>query len=113
MEVLQNILLIASLVLTLFNISVMLYGFRTFLRKPRTVLEDRVTILEAKVLKLEDSRDNGKEKFKMQERTNNVLIHSTLALIEFEMQYCLTEKKQMSDDLKRAKEDLHDFLAEK
>lgn len=34
-----------------------------------------------------------------------------LILIEFEIQYCLTEKKQLSKDLEKVKEDLHSYLA--
>ena len=45
--------------------------------------------------------------------TNEVLIHSTMALIEFEIQYCLTEKKSLSPELQRAKDDLQSYLSRK
>ena len=41
------------------------------------------------------------------------MLHSLIALIEFEIEYCLTEHKVPSDGLKKAKEDLHLFLAGK
>ena len=55
----------------------------------------------------------GNDRFREQEEANDVLIHCVLALIEFEIQYCLTEHKEPSDDLKKAKDILHNYLAKK
>lgn len=107
------ILKIAQLVLTLFNIIIILYGFYIFLTKPRTTLEKRVQALEVKLAEAEKSLLQGNDRFRSQDEALEVLIRSTLALIEFEVQYCLTENKQISDDLKKVKEDLHIFLSHK
>ena len=107
------ILKIAQLVLTLFNIIIILYGFYIFLTKPRTTLEKRVQALEVKMAEAEKSLLQGNDRFRSQDEALEVLIRSTLALIEFEVQYCLTENKQISDDLKKVKEDLHIFLSHK
>lgn len=102
-----------QLILALFNIIIILYGFYIFLTKPRTTLEKRVQALELKMAETEKSLLQGNDRFRSQDEALEVLIRSTLALIEFEVQYCLTENKQISDDLKKVKEDLHIFLAHK
>jgi len=107
------ILKIAQLVLTLFNIIIILYGFYIFLTKPRTTLEKRVQALEIKMAEVEKSLLKGNDHFRSQDETLEVLIRSTLALIEFEVQYCITENKPISDDLKKVKEDLHIYLSHK
>ena len=107
------IIKIAQLVLTLFNIIIILYGFYIFLTKPRTSLEKRVKALEIKLAEVEKSLLKGNDHFRSQDETLEVLIRSTLALIEFEVQYCITENKPISDDLKKVKEDLHIYLSHK
>lgn len=107
------IIKIAQLVLTLFNIIIILYGFYIFLTKPRTTLEKRVQALEIKLAEVEKSLLKGNDHFRSQDETLEVLIRSTLALIEFEVQYCITENKPISDDLKKVKEDLHIYLSHK
>lgn len=107
------IIKIAQLVLTLFNIIIILYGFYIFLTKPRTSLEKRVQALEIKLVEVEKSLLKGNDHFRSQDETLEVLIRSTLALIEFEVQYCITENKPISDDLKKVKENLHIYLSHK
>ncbi len=62
---------------------------------------------------VEKSLLKGNDHFRSQDDALEVLIRSTLALIEFEVQYCITEGKQISDDLKHVKDDLHHYLAHK
>lgn len=100
-----------QMVLNLFNIIVLLYAFRLFLRKPRDTIEGRVLELEVKVKEIEQSLHQGNDRFKAQENTNEIILHSILALIEFEIQYCLVEKKPMSEELKKARADLNAFLS--
>lgn len=103
----------SQLILTLFNIVIILYGFYIFLTKPRTTLEKRIQALEVKLAEVEKSLLQGNDRFRSQDEALEVLIRSTLALIEFEVQYCFTENKPISDDLKKVKEDLHIFLSHK
>ena len=103
----------SQLILTLFNIAIILYGFYIFLTKPRITLEKRVQALEVKLAEAEKSLLQGNDRFRSQDETLEVLIRSTLALIEFEVQYCITENKPISDDLKKVKEDLHIYLSHK
>lgn len=113
METMQLVLTALSLFISLSTVCTLIYGFGKFLSKPHESLEQRVGILEHKCKEVERALIKNEADFHEQDTTNEVLIHSTLALIEFEIQYCLTEKKPMSKDLEKAKEDLHRYLAKK
>lgn len=113
MDTVQIILTILSLFISLCTVCTLVYGFAKFLSKPHDTLEQRVTVLEVKQTELEREKQKLNDRCMEQDDTNEVLIHSTLALIEFEIQYCLTEKKPMSKDLERAKEDLHHYLSKR
>lgn len=110
---LSPFLQLVQLILASLNIIIIIYGFYIFLTKPRNTLEKRVQALEVKLAEVEKSLLQGNDRFRSQDEALEVLIRSTLALIEFEVQYCLTENKQISDDLKKVKEDLHIFLSHK
>ena len=109
----QSVLLILQVILALANICVLGYAFLKFLNKPHDTLEDRVNIHDLEIKEIKASLLQGNDRFREQESTNEVLIHSVLALIEFEIQYCLTEHKDMSKGLEKAKEDLNNYLARK
>ena len=102
---------IAQTLLTFGNLCIMAYAFSKFLSKPHDTLEQRVHNLEVKLDEVLDSLKQGNDRFREQTTTNEVIINSVLALIEFEMQYCLTEHKEMSSGLKEAKSDLNKFLS--
>lgn len=113
MEIMQILLTVLSLFISLCTAGTLLYAFGKFLSKPHDTLEERVSILESKQREAERQHLKLDERCKEQDDTNEVLIRSTMALIEFEIQYCLTEKKPMSKDLERAREELHHYLAKK
>lgn len=121
-EITSAVLPMLQLILATCNILVIAYGFHKFVNKPKDDLNARLAVLEGDIKDLKasinveikdikDSLHKGNDNFREQDRTNDVLIHSVLALIEFEMQYCLVEHKDMSDGLKQAKKDLNDFLS--
>lgn len=95
-----------QMILAFCNICIIGYGFYKFLNTPRDSMEQRITALEVEVKNLKSSQENDQDTLK-------VLTRSTLALIEFEMQYCMTENKEMSDGLKAAKRDLEEFLSQR
>ncbi len=109
----QTVLPILQLILTSANICILGYAFIKFLNKPHSSLEERVNAHDVEIREIKASLLQGNDRFREQDNTNEVLIHSVLALIEFEIQYCLTEHKEMSKDLEKAKEDLHNYLARK
>ena len=102
-----------QLVLTFGNICVLAYALFKFLNRPHDTLEDRVNAHDVEIADIKKSLLQGNDRFREQDDTNEVLIHSVLALIEFEIQYCLTEHKEPSKDLERAKDDLHSYLSKR
>lgn len=106
--------------LQLANITVIVYGLFKFLNKPHDTLEEqhkalakRVDMHDLKFDEIEKSLHEGNDNFREQAETNEVLIRSTFALLEFEVHYCETEHKPISKNLEKAKDDLHDYLAKK
>lgn len=108
-----TILPVLQMVLAFGNICVLGYALIKFLNRPHDTLEGRLTSLEVDVKEIKQSLREGNDRFKEQEDTNEVLIRSVFALLEFEVHYCETEQKPISKNLERAKDDLHDFLAKK
>ena len=109
----QTVLPIFQMVLTFMNICVLAFALLKFLNKPHSTLEARVNEHDVKIREIEDSLKQGNDRFREQEDTNEVLIRSVFALLEFEVHYCETEQKPISKNLERAKDDLHDYLASK
>ena len=111
---------VLKVILQIAQVVALIYAGYKFTRKPHDTLESRITTLEVEMKEQKQSLLQGNDRFreqddkeKQQDKAISVLIHGVLALIEFEVQYCLTEKKPMSKDLEKAKDDLHNFLAEK
>ena len=113
MSTLQITLMSVQLLVAVCTLLGMLYAFKTFLSKPKDSMIKRIIELEVEVKELKSSLHQGNDRFRKQDDTNEVILHSILALIDFEIQYCLTEKVTMTDDLKHAKEDLQKFLSKR
>lgn len=109
----QAILTILQLFLAIGNLVIMIYALSKFLAKPHDSLTQRVTVLEIKVNEHDMVLEKGNDRFKNQDATNEVLITSLLALIEFEIQYLLKEEKPISKELEKAKDKLHEYLAKR
>ena len=116
----QSVLPFLQVILAFCNICIMGYALFKFLNKPHNNLETRVSTLEVEMKEQKRSLLQGNDRFREQDdkfdeqdKTNSILIHSVLALIEFEVHYCETEQKPISKNLERAKDDLHDFLSRK
>ena len=113
MSWLQLILMIFQLLVALCTFIGMMYAFKLFLARPRESVETRLLVVEKVVEDLKHSLLQGNDRFRKQDDTNEIILHSILALIDFEIQYCITEKVTMTDDLKHAKEDLQKFLSKR
>lgn len=113
MEIVQMIFTIFSTIVSFGTACTLVYAFAKFLGKPHDTLEQRLTLVESQIRELDRGRVKIEGRCIEQDDTNEILTRSVLALIEFEIQYCLTEKKPMSEDLKQAKEDLHKYLSKK
>lgn len=116
----QTTLQILQIIINICSLIAILIAVFKFLKKPHDTLTERVTKLEVKVEEIEDSLKQGNDRFAQheirfenQDKTFKVIIRSVLALIEWEIQYCLTEHKEPSAGLEKAKEDLNEFLSSK
>ncbi len=109
----QTIQSFLSVILSSANLIVLGYALYKFTKRPHDTLDQRISACEVEIRNIKESLNHGQDKFRDQDEAIRVLIHSTLALIEFEIQYCLLEHKDMSESLKKAKDDLHSFLAER
>lgn len=108
----QTVLMIFQIFLAFANSCILIFAFIRLLGKPHSTLEQRVNVLEKRVEKLEERSDDYDVRFLKIEKALTVLIYSNLSLIDFEMQYCLTEHKEMSDSLKESKKALQNYLSE-
>lgn len=107
----QSVLPYMQMILSTCNICIIGYAFFKFIGKPHTDLETRVEQTEFEIREIRNSLLKGNDRFREQENTNEVLINSVLALIEFEVHYCETEQKPISKNLEDAKDNLHRFFA--
>ena len=107
----ETMLLVVQLMLGVGNLSIMIFALTKFIAKPHDSLNERIKFLEVEVNEIKNSLKQDDNRFKQLYSTNEVIIKSLLALIEFEIQYCITENKQPTKDLEHAKEELHAFLS--
>lgn len=108
-----TLLPIFQLALTFGNICVLAYALVKFLNRPHDTLEEKVNAHDVEIADIKKSLLQGNDRFREQDDTNEVLLHSVLALIEFEIQFCLVEHKDMSPGLTKAKEDLNNYLSKR
>lgn len=111
MNIIQNIALGLTVFLSFGNACIMLAAFKTFLNRPKASIEKRISDLEEKVKIIEESLQKGNDKFSNLGEIVEVLLQSTQALIEFEIQYCLLENKELSKGLEDAKANLSKCLS--
>lgn len=111
MSQVQTILLILQLVLAIGNIAIIGYGFYKFLNRPHDDLKERIARCEEDIKDIKQSLYRGDSRFQELDRALKVIITATRALIEFEVQYCLLEHKELSKGLEKAKESLDEFIS--
>ena len=109
----QSILPVFQLIIAACNICVLAFGFYKFLGKPHSTLESRVAVLEDRADKMETSLKQGGKKFVEHDKALEVLTKNVLALVEFEMNYCLKEDYPASKGLEKSKEELNEYLSSK
>jgi hypothetical protein len=92
------------------EIVMLIYALYKFTRKPTDSLDQRVTTLEVKLNEHERKLRQGNDKFWSYGNVMETLVRCTLALMKFEVHYCESEHKEISDDLVTAEKDLNDCL---
>lgn len=111
-----------DLILKFANIVIIGYAAYRFTKRPHDSLQERIKALEDKVEKLDNEVDLRQRDFEQQLRQGNdkfrsisnileVLLACTLALINFEVHYCESEHKDISEDLEDARKVLNKCLA--
>lgn len=108
---LQTLLQFVQLLLTTGNLCIMLFALYQFTRRPHQNLTDRVIVLEQLVKAIQESLARGNNRFNEIDRAINILTQNVLALVEFEIQYCLTENKEPSSELREAKHELNKYVS--
>lgn len=112
-QIIAFIIGLLGAILTVLNIIDKSNTLKNLKDSPFKALSGKVEEHEVRIGKIESSLLLGNDRFREQEATNEVLLRSILALVEFEIQYCLTENKPISKDLEKAKDDLHAFLSKR
>ena len=107
------ILPVLQTILALCNITVLGYALLKFLNKPHNNLETRVNEHDIKIKEIENSLLQGNDRFREQETTNEVMQSCMLALIDFELAYCIHTNYGDTEDLINAKNILRKHLARK
>lgn len=102
-----------QLILATMNVCVLLFAFYKFLNKPRTDLEKTVDALEVRVKEIETSLKQGNDRFREQDNTNEVMQVCMLALIDFELSFCIHTNYSDTEDLVKAKDKLRNHLSRK
>lgn len=100
-----------DMILKFANIVLISYGFYKFLGKPRSAIEERLAKAEARIEEIERRQDRADNKISTATEAAEVALRSLLALIEFEISFCISHNEGISADLQKAKNDLHEYLA--
>lgn len=109
----KDILPFLQVILTSGNICILAYALFNFLKKPQNSLEQRVSVTEIKIKEIEASLLQGNDRFREQDSTNEVMQSCMLALIDFELAYCIHTSYEDTDDLMKAKTELRKHLSRK
>lgn len=103
-----------DMLLKLLNVIALLYAFYKFTRKPGEDIVTRLAKIESKLDEMERSLNNSWNEHRAQKDTNEVMQNCVLALIDFELSYCIhTNYAEDTSDLEQAKNTLRNHLARK
>lgn len=111
-----------DIILKFANIVIIGYAALRFTRKPHDSLEERLTNLEKRVDDMESIANQrqkdieqqlrqGNDKFRTLGKMLEVVVTCIVALLDWEVHYCETEHKEISDDLVDAKKSLNKCLS--
>lgn len=104
---------ILSIIVMFCNICIMAYGFYKFLGRPHSTLEAKVIALEKEVQDLKLDVRDGDKQIAVNANALGVIQKCLLALLEFEISFCLSSGYNDTDDLEAAKRELHNYLSTK
>ncbi len=104
---------LCGFVLTVLNIIDKQNTLKKNAAEPFNNLKCRVDAHDVEISDIKQALKQSNDRFREQEDTNEVLIHTAFAILEFEVHYCETEHKPISKNLEKAKDNLHEYLARK
>lgn len=120
MDQLQIMMQISQFILTLCNLAIMAAIFKNFLNKPRNETKEQLKAMEERIIALEVGQKDmkqslylGNDKFRDQKEINEIILNSIIALIEFNIESCILQQQNPSEELKKAKANLNAFFARK
>lgn len=106
-------LLYFQLFLAFCNSCVMITMFLKVLGRPHNTLEKRITTLEVKISEVEEKLRLGNDHFRVLDAKSEVFMECMLAFIDFEIAYCQKTGYVDTEDIKKAKKTLVDYLKKK
>lgn len=112
-QIIAFIIGLLGAILTVLNIIDKSNTLKNLKDSPFKTLSGKVEEHEVRIGKIESSLFLGNDRFREQDNTNEILLKSLLALVEFEITYLIQEGKPISKDLEKAKDDLHAFLSKR
>ena len=68
-------------------------------------------VTEKEIATIKASLKQGNHRFNVLAKGLEIIMRSVVALIEFEQNYCMSEHKEFSDDLKASKKELNSYLS--
>lgn len=100
-----------QLILTTMNVCILVFAFYKFLNKPRTSLEEKVELHDVEIQGIKASLYHGNDRFRELDTTNEVIRTCMLALLDFELSYCIRTGYTDTADLGIVKDKLRSHLA--
>lgn len=100
-----------DIIIKLANIIALIYAAYKFSKRPQESLEEKIAALETRTIEIEKKLMQGNDRFQHLGEALEVFARCTLALIDFEIHYCETEHKEISQDLADARKELHRYLS--
>lgn len=113
MNNLEFMMQLSQFLLTLCNLAIMATIFKNFIKRPKNEMEERIIALEVSVKDIKQSLYLGNDKFRDQKEINEIILNSIIALIEFNIETCISQQQNPSEELKKAKANLNAFFARK
>ena len=102
-----------GLALTVLNLIDKAVAMKKNADAPQKLIVERLNALEIEVKEIKASLLQGNDRFREQEDTNEVMQTCMLALIDFELAYCIHTNYGDTEDLQNAKSILRKHLARK
>ena len=110
-EIMAFIIALCGFILTILNIIDKQRNLKKEADEPFNNLKSRVDAHDVILKQHEESMHHGNDRFREQEDTNEVMQICMLALIDFELSYCLHTNYEDTEDLMKAKDVLRKHLA--